>query len=264
MSNQIKIDWDNWRLRCHAIGYVMGPPKLKADKEAANLSATAKSYLLKCYIKAKYGRSYDIESRYIKKGLAVEQDSITLYSRVKKIFFKKNTERLANQWIEGEPDLYEGETILNALTIIDLKSSWNIFTFYDSVIDMVTGGINSDYQWQLTGYMALTGAKSAKLSYELINTPEPLINDEKRKLLWKMGVTTELDASYQEACTELDRLMTYDDIPLNERVIEFHIDRNDEHIEQIYRKVEKCREYLKYLDATLTPAILASYGAKAA
>ena len=64
----------------------MTEPKLKADKEAGNLSETSKSYLVEVYIKEMYDREADINSKYIAKGLMVEEDSITLYSRVKKSF----------------------------------------------------------------------------------------------------------------------------------------------------------------------------------
>jgi hypothetical protein len=294
MSNQTKINWDTWKLRCHAIGYVMGEPKLKKDKEAGNLSATAKSYLLKCYIKERFGREKDIKSKYILKGLAVEEDNITLYSRVKKKFFKKNMERLENGWICGEPDLFEGEVILKASAIIDMKSSWDIFTFYDVVIDMIESaekskkkaekkaekskaedsaesdngipnGMNPDYYWQGTGYMDLTGAQKFNLSYGLIDTPQALIEKEKSNLLFELGgylaITgnAEKEALYLAACDELEQSMKYEDIPINQRLIELSVPRNDEHIELVHRRVEKCREYLKYLDDTLTPAILASY-----
>lgn len=282
MSDTKIINWDTWRLRCHAIGYVMGAPKLKADKEAGNLSATAKSYLLKCYIKEKFDREKDIKSKYIKKGLAVEEDNITLYSRVKKKFFKKNIIQITNAWLSGTPDLFNGEEIINAQDIIDMKSSWDIFTFYDVVIDMIEAaekakesadkgnGMNPDYYWQGMGYMALTGAKHFNLSYGLIDTPQALIDKEKSSLLFELGgylaITgdVEKENNYMSACEELDRSMTYMDIPVEQRIIELHIERNEEHIQQIYRRVEKCREYLKYLGATLTPAILASYGVKSA
>lgn len=299
MSNPNKIDWDTWRLRCHAIGYVMGQPKLKADKEAGNLSATAKSYLLKCYIKEKFGREKDIKSKYIKKGLAVEEDNITLYSRVKKKFFKKNEICLDhNLFIIGTPDLFEGESILNADAVTDMKSSWDIFTFYDNVIEMVEAankaiekankkaakktaddensddgsfnGVNPDYYWQGMGYMALTGAKMFYLAYGLIDTPDALIDSEKSRILYELGgylgITgnAKKEAAYAEGCEELDRSLKFDDIPMDQRLLELSVVRNESQIEQIYRRVEKCREYLKYLDATLTPAILASYAAKAA
>lgn len=270
MNDQKKepINWDTWKLRCHATGYVIGAPKLKKDKEAGNLSATAKSYLLKEWIRLTKGREKDITNKYVTKGLSVEEDSLTLYSRVKKRFFKKNTDRLSNDWIHGEPDLFEGEVIINAEAIIDIKSSWDIFTFYDSVVDMVTGGINPDYYWQLQGYMDLTGAQLSRLSYELTNTPDVLIDKEKSKLLWDLGGmlaisgNAELGELYELGCLEIDKRMKYDDLPIDERVIEFHVDRNQDHIDQIHAKVLKCREYLKWLDETLPKAIRESYSGK--
>jgi hypothetical protein len=297
--NTGKIDWDTWKLRCHAIGNVMGAPKAKADKDAGNLSVTAKSYLLKCYIKERFGREKEIKSKYIKKGHAVEEDNITLYSRLKKKFFKKNTTRLThNAFIVGEPDLFEGEDILNASVIIDMKSCWDIFTFYDNVIEMVEeankaiekaekkaakkkaakgdsdedkddevsfNGVNPNYYWQGMGYMALTGAKMFYLAYGLIDTPEALIDKEKWYLLNELGGylalegNKEKEAAYLEGCEELDRSLRFEDIPMDQRLLELPVERNEAQIDQIYKRVEKCREYLKYLDMTLTPAILASY-----
>lgn len=265
MNEQNKIDWDAWKCRCSALGNIMTNPQTKADKEAGNLSQTTKTFLLKEYIRVKYGREKEIESKYLTKGLNVEEDNITLLSRNKKRFFKKNTEKLENKWIKGTPDVFEGEVILNAIGIIDAKSSWDIYTFYDAVLDMVTGGINPMYKWQGTGYMDLSGAKWFKLCYGLINTPYALIEQEKSRLLYKFGGHLALEGNqvageaYLKACEEIDRLMNYDDIPIDEKIIEIHIDRNNDEIEMVHKKVEKCREYLKYLDATLRPAILASY-----
>lgn len=230
--------------RCSSIGKLMTEPKLKADKEAGNLSETSKSYLVEVYIKEMYDREADINSKYIAKGLMVEEDSITLYSRVKKSFFKKNEERLNNDYITGVPDLFVGENIIGATEVIDLKSSWDIFTYFKAK----TKDTNSDYFWQLQGYMFLTGATIAKLAYCLVNTPEMLINDEKRKLMYKMGAMTEESLEYVEACEELEKNMIYDDIPLPKRVYEITIERNEAAIDKIKEKVLKAREYLNTLD----------------
>jgi len=82
-----------------------------------------------------------------------------------------------------------------------------------------------------------------------------IINDEKRKLMWKMGVATDENSDYLDACQELERLMTYKDIPMEERVIEFTIERNDADIERLYKKIEKCRVYLNGLHSELCPII---------
>lgn len=245
------IDFSNTLFRCSSLGHIMTEPKSKADKDAGNLSETAKTHLIDIFVSKKYNRQNNIQNKYIQKGLMVEEDSITLYSRVKKQFFKKNKERISNEFITGEPDLYEGTNILKADVIIDAKSSWDIFTFFRTK----TKPVNSDYYWQGQGYMALTGAKKFILAYCLVNTPGILINDEKRRLLYKMGVATEENEDFIQACEELERLMKYDDIPMQERVIEFEIERNEDDIQAACANVIKCRKYLNELEQSFSPVL---------
>jgi len=234
------MNFDNTLFRCSSLGHLMTDPKSKKDKEAGNLSEGAKTHLIDCYVSAKYGRQSDVHSRYITKGLECEEDSITLYSRLKKKFFKKNEEHLNNEFIKGTPDLYEGEKILAATKIIDVKSSWDIYTFFR----VLSKDVSDIYYWQLQGYMALTGAKISTLAYCLNDMPLILLEDEKRKLMWKMGAGTTESPEYIQACEELEHLLTYPDIPLEERVIEFEIERNDEDIDKLYAKIQKARIWL--------------------
>lgn len=238
------MNFDTVKFRCSSISYLMTDPKSKAAKEAGELSETAKTHCVDVYVSAKYGRQTDISNRYVEKGLMVEEDGITLFSRINKTFYKKNKDLVQNPFLKGTPDLYTGKDILAAETIIDIKCSWDLFTFSR----VRAKEVNDNYWWQLQGYMALTGAKSATLAYCLINTPEVLINDEKRKLLWKMGVVSEENESYQEACEELERSMIFDDIPMHERLIEFKIERDDVAIELMYERVKRARNFLQAFD----------------
>lgn len=208
-------------------------------KDQVSLSESTKTHLVDVFVSAKYGRNTDIFSKYTTKGMQVEEDSITLYSRMTKKFYKKNEDRISNEFICGTPDLYEGKSIEEAELIIDVKSSWDIFTFFRAAND----SLNKRYYWQLQAYMALTGAKKAKLVYCLVNTPDVLIMDEKKKLMWKMNAG-ETDKDYQEACDEIDRLSIYDDVPMAERFFEVEIERNEEDIARLYGKVILCREWM--------------------
>lgn len=230
----------------------MTDPKSKSDKDAGNLSESALTHLTDIYVSTKYNRQTDISNRYIQKGLMVEEDSITLYSRVKKKFYKKNAEHLKNEFIQGTPDMYAGKSIHEADHIIDVKSSWDIFTFFRTL----TKKMNSDYYWQLQGYMALTGAKSSTLAYCLVDTPEVLIVSEKRSLFYKMGIATDENRDYMEACEQLEKVMKYDDIPLKDRVIEFAIDRNDDDINRLYERIKKARIHLNELEKKFNPQTL--------
>jgi hypothetical protein len=146
------------------------------------------------------------------------------------------------------PDLYIGDTIKAAERIIDIKSSWDIYTFFRTI----SKPLNKTYYWQMQGYMALTGAKSATLAYCLINTPEVLINDEKRRMMYKMGVATEVNELYLEACKLIDLNMSYEDVPLKNRLLEYEIERNDEDIDMMYKKISIARTFLQELDEKLS------------
>jgi hypothetical protein len=222
-------------IRCSSIGYIMTEPRSKSE----TLSETCKTHLIDVFVANKYSRNTDIFNKYVNKGLAVEEDGITLLSLHTKNFYKKNDKRLKNDWINGEPDLFDGLSIEEANTIIDIKCSWDLFTFSRSKY----GSLNKHYWWQLQGYMALTGATKAQLCYCLVDTPLIMIMDEKKKLMWKMGAGTEEDENYIKACEEIDNSMIFDDISMNERIHIIDIERDDAAIESIYKKVKQCRDY---------------------
>lgn len=236
------MEKSNLKIRCSALGLVMTDPRSKSEK----LSETCKNYLAELFVQEKYRREKDIENKYMTKGLLVEEDSLTIYSRYKKKFFLKNEKQFENEWITGHPDIIVPFENPGPPEVRDIKSSWDIFTFFETHY----AKLNKKYYWQLMGYMDLTSSSVGRLAYCLIDTPEQIINDEKRKLLWKMGVTTELDDNYLEACRKLDQLMTYGDIPITERVNEIVIERDKEAIEAIHDRVELCREYW---EETYTP-----------
>lgn len=239
------MNFSNTLFRCSSLGYLMTDPKSKADKEAGNLSEGAKTHLIDVYVQNKYGRQTDIQNKYLIKGNMVEEDSITLYSRVKKSFFKKNEKHLTNEYIKGTPDLYTGTSIEKAETIIDIKSSWDVFTYFRNKVK----GVSDLYYWQLQGYMALSGAKSAILAFCLVDTPDVLIDDAKRKLMWSMNAGTTENPDYIKACEEIDRAMTFGDIPMIERVMTFPVERNEDDIDRIYSRILKAREYLQKIES---------------
>lgn len=227
---------DTIKFRCSSLGHLMTEARSKSEV----ISETTKTHLIDVYVSEVYGRKTEIFNKYISKGNQVEEDSITLFSRVNKEFFTKNEKHLSNEYIKGTPDLFQGASIDNADKIIDIKSSWDIFTYFR------TRGkdMNKMYYWQLMGYMALTGAKSATLAYCLVDTPDTLLNDEKRKLHWKMGLIDDNHPDFIEACEEIDKLGKYGDIPLKDRVYTIHVERNESDINRIYQRVMEAREWM--------------------
>jgi hypothetical protein len=241
------MDWTNWKCRCSAIGMIMTPPKLKEDKDAGRLGETAKGYLKQCYVESKYGRTYEISSKYIDKGVLTEADCLKMLSSLDNKEYKKNEERAENEYLTGTPDFYAGPDIRHATYILECKSSWSLFSF----IDNLEAKLDKNYIAQINGYFAITGAKEGEVSYCLVDAPESIILDEKKSLLWKMShlAATEENPDYIEAAAQLEINMIFPDIPPEHRRVKFEVKRDDEYIKRVYAQVEKCRIYLSEIES---------------
>jgi hypothetical protein len=255
------------KFRCSSWGNLMAEPKLKADKDAGNLSEGAKTHASDVFVSWHYNRREDTYSKYFEKGNAVEEDAITLVSVQTGIFHKKNETNLSNEFLTGTPDLYIGSDGIEKAEIIeDTKAAWDVFTFQRTKLK----GESSLNYWQMQGYMALTGAKLARLRFCLVNSTPDLIDDEKRKLAYAMRVMDrDSDATYIEKCAQIERNMIYDlglflkhnpnydlsfpvsewsyDIPAGERLYTIEIPRNDDDILSGYEKVKKAWLYIQSL-----------------
>lgn len=237
------MDWSKIKIRCSAIGALMTEPKDVAAKKNGDLSKTAKSYLLECYIKSRYDREKRILTKAMQKGIVQEPEGIKMLGEFYQLPLEKNEKEFQNDYLTGHPDILN-TFLYDWLHIHDTKLSEDIWTFMPNILDE----IDAQHNGQLQGYMALTGAKTAEIDYILADASETAINDEKRRLLFSMGVATELDENYVEAAAEAEINMIYPDIPLPEKILVFPVERDDEYIERVYRKVEKAREFLQWFE----------------
>ena len=234
------MNWNETLIRASSVGYLMTEPVTKADKEAGVLSKTAQKHLIEVYIAEKYGRKRDIQTKQMKKGVEAEQDSIDLLSMYLKLPFSKNEERFKNDFITGLPDIINGDTI------IDIKSSYDLWTFLGNIPDK----LDNLYYWQMQSYMWLTGTRKATIAYCLVNTPESIIQQEKYYLLKKMDVISEESPEFIKEAMKIEFNMTFDDISINERILTFNVNRSEDDILRIENKVLKARTFLQELEQT--------------
>lgn len=221
--------------------------RLLPIKDEPCLGETCTSKLHEIWVELTKERKKFIASKYLEKGLLVEEDSITLYSQVTGKFHKKNELPAENDWVTGHMDIDKDED-----TLVDTKSSWDALTFYDSTFSPVPK-IN---HWQVDCYMWLYNKKRAEIAYCLINTPEHLIKAEELKMMYKMfgnemnmKIAPEyMLIAYEDAKKEIRKNHIFDDIPVKERVFIFNIKRDDTRIDRIKKRVEDCRWYLNKID----------------
>ena len=196
-----------FKMRASASGKLAVSPRSKSEA----LSKTTKSYIQEWLASEIYGVRKQIKSKYLDKGNRVEDAAIDYAAdALGWLFAIKNEEYFEDDYFCGTPDVILEDTI------IDIKSSWDCFTFplFEDKIP------NDDYKYQLQVYMHLTGKRKAQLCYVLMNTPEDLTFDEPIDY-------TEIDSKY--------RIKTFD------------IDYDPEIIEKLQEKVLLSRQYIKEL-----------------
>lgn len=239
---------------------------LSKKNQKPELSAGVKTHLADIHKGAIFGRSKDVTNKYLTKGVQVEEKSITLYSNVCNKLFMKNEKHFSNAFIKGTPDNIQGK-------IRDIKSSWDFSTFPMHKSEVPT----ADYEWQVQGYMELTGLEEAELIYCLIDTPIKIVEDELRRMDWKHNIF-DISGEVRNDCRDLvveivsnliytregltefchqstsisEKWFTdFHEVPDELRVKVFKFGRDQNMIDSLYDQIIKCREYLNELTLSL-------------
>jgi hypothetical protein len=208
---------------------------LDSVKNYAEISEGCKTHLIDVYVAKEFGRSTkDIKSKYLEKGVVMEDTGVLTYGIVKGWLPEKNKLRLDDGFIMGEWDFDKKDIVF------DIKCSWDLWTFYRN-IKFIESPRSCVYYPNMQGYMKLLNKPKSKVVYTLVDTPKELIEREKRYLKNGFVGSEEL---LEEALKELEKNMTFSDIPMERRIIEIPIERDDEYIENIQKCVIACREYL--------------------
>lgn len=198
-----------FKIRASAAGKLMINPKAKTETET--LSETTKTFLEESLKEQIYGVRKEIDSKYLTKGIELEDEAIDYVTTVLDLPFTiKNTQHFEDEYFTGSPDLILPDEV------IDIKCSWDCFSFplFEKVIP------TKDYFYQLQVYMHLTGLKKARVVYVLLNTPQEL--------------------SYSEA-------HDYSNVDTKNRIKCFEVEYSLEVIEVLIERVIESRKYLSSL-----------------
>jgi len=152
------------KFRASSLGKLMTSSRAKGEA----LSQTAKSYIIQKAKEDFFEYRSELNSKYITKGLAQEQDSIDLLNLVRLEDYKKNEERVENEWLSGCCD------IITDTSIIDIKTSWSLDTFPATTYELKD---LSDYEWQGRAYMWLYDMPAFELCYVMVTTAPEIMGE---------------------------------------------------------------------------------------
>lgn len=213
-------------------------PELEKVKDKIELSESAKSLAVQMYWDREHGIKKEITSKYFDKGNETEPDAIALAQRVNGWdAIEKNDEHYSNDFVTGTPDI-----VYNDL-IPDTKVSWTAYSYplFDTELK------DDRYYWQIQTYLALTGRPKGVICFCLLDTPELLVMDE----IYKYSRINGLLDTPPEIELEIRHAHNYSRLPENMRVKNFFIERDDEAIDEIYKRVGALREYYAELLASV-------------
>lgn len=155
------------------------PRKTDKDRELllpykeASLSAGAKTFLNNLAKEEVYGYRQEIDTKYMEKGRACEQQAIDLLNYLRFKSYEKNTERRESEYLTGECDIY-----VPGVKTIDTKVAWSLATF-PAVSEDAHDPI---YEWQGRAYMKLWKVPEHEVAFTMLDTPECLRRWEQPEL----------------------------------------------------------------------------------
>ncbi len=221
-----------FKIRCSTIGQIMTNPRKKGE----TLSKTTKNYC-KTWVKEQLsGVKKEFKSKYTEKGNRKELEAIEyLQNNANMPLLLKNERLFEDEYKRGTPDIILSDKI------IDIKTSWNFFTFPL----FCTENLKKEYDWQVQGYMDLTGKEKAIIAYLLVNTPKILIEKEIYYATKDYEFLTK--EQYEEIENYIIKKYTFDHLSKDLRIKMFEVKRDYKKIRAINKRVEECRKYIDIL-----------------
>jgi hypothetical protein len=216
------------------------------DYDPHKLSTTVRSEIARIYALEMYNRcpaSTTADRLAVEKGSLSELEAIKHLSRVDGTIYEKNDELLISRYIKGKPDVIVGNK-KRAKKVIDVKCSLDLVSFLQ-IVDRET--LDIDYEWQMQGYLHLTKCDVGEVCYCLVDMPYSIMEVEKKRIFRRAN---ELGLSYDiidAKIEQLERNMTYGDIPEEKRVKRFKVYRDDRMIEDINSRAQVARKWLRLL-----------------
>lgn len=273
-----QMDFTKTRLNCSRLGVIMAEPKgaltdkmferlqylkdksiLTPNQEVERielqfrmdhynpkaLSKGCMMYLTFVYQYMKYGKQYQINpakpASQMIRGTKSEKASLELVKRVTGKQFYRNKSILRNEFLKGQLDAIDGETLNESNMVADIKSCYSHFDFMKKILS--EEAIRAD-NFQMQGYLALTGKDYGEVYYCLADFTEQDIEMARKQLMDILCPDGFVTDYFLEEWDQIYRSMMFQHVPDEERVIVRTVERDDKIIGKIYEKIEFCREWL--------------------
>lgn len=213
----------------------------KRDAKPEGVSTGCKSFLLQLYAVAKYGNRYKLKVAgagipWAIKGIKTECVGVSLLEQISGKKYHKNKSRIKNDYLTGILDLVNAPDIASATLVADIKSSYEL----KEQLEQLQKPLPKSSWWEMQGYLAITGIEAGEVHYCLLGHTEDVIQEQK-EIFFASNITTAASImQWEKNANEL----RFKDIPPEERIISYTIEKDLAAIDHIYERVELCRKWL--------------------
>lgn len=223
--------------------------RLENEGKIDGVSTSGISKLKDIYIKEKWNKEIVNGAKdyvpAILNGTLSENKSLALISEIDGVLYKKHKALIKNKYLKGILDCYLGKSLKKIEKVTDIKTSASMQSLLSLIKDEEH---TSKYYWQIMGYLAITGANEGEVCHCLVSYSDRIINDEINKFLQRTK-NLGFDGDYIDS--QIQRIkfnMTFDEIPIEQRVVRFKVQKDEDAINNIYEKVKFCRKWLNNFD----------------
>ncbi len=236
------------KLKALAPGIQTEVNRLYAKREASKkivLSDSCIEYLMEWYAWETEGmipvNKESMEILSMSKGKKQEAQAAVLLGFVDDVVYKVHKDRISNDFLSGEIDLYLGPSVYEAEVLPDIKNSWDYPTF----LKKINNGTENGQIQQLQGYGDITGSKNLFVANCLVDCTDENIEEVKYRVAKKFGAVTTESPEFLIEWQKWERSMKFNHISPYKRVHKIPVQPfTDFELEKVYQKVETCRTWM--------------------
>jgi hypothetical protein len=200
------------------------------------LSDSCKNYLRSLYLSQRYGNRYSflggVGIQQMVRGIKQEDWAVKMLSEFRNKEYFRDKKRLRDTHLIGSVDVLDSKSILTASRIVEIKTKETIGEFNKRI----GVPLEDSHFLQMQGYINLANKEIGEVVYCLVPPSEDKIQEQK-ELFYELKNNNKKWESVESNIRFLD-------IPLNEKIISYKVERDKNVIDEIYQRVEVCRNWI--------------------
>ncbi len=221
----------------------------KDESDPHIIGRGAQMYMLFIYCLRKYGKPPKLfTAGYIdpscQNGIVKEPYSIELISRISGIQLYRNKLTLKNDYLTGIIDAWDSPNWEESKLVHEVKTTNNVCRF----LLRKRYPLSKTNILQAQAYMALSDKDTCHIHFCLVDFPENVIEEQRQALFRYLCPDGNITERYLEEWDTMEGKFRFSNIPDKDRIFTCKVERDNDVIDKIYKKIRDCRSWITAYD----------------